>query len=87
MKLKEMFRLEKKYLIIYIGFFMSLLVYLFIYIAGSLMRAGLIGNVVPEVYLTEFVVLLPGPLITDVLLLYLLPILMNALYFPVFIRN
>ena len=83
MKLKEMFRLEKKYIIIYIGFFMSLLLYLFIYIAGSLMRLGILGNIVPEVYLTEFVVLLPGPLITDVLIFYLLPIAFYLLFYKI----
>lgn len=62
---------------------MSLIIYLFIYIAGSLMRLGILGNIVPEVYLTEFVVILPGPLITDVLLLYLLPIAFYLLFYKI----
>lgn len=75
MKLKEIFRLEKKYTLIYLGFFLSVIIYLFIYIAGILDRLEIYPGLVPPEYLTDFVWLIPGPLITDILILYILPII------------
>jgi len=84
MKLKEIFKPEKKYIIIYVGFAISLFIYLLIYIAGELNRNGIIQqNLVPDVYLSQFVVILPGPLITDVILLYILPIVIFIVFYKI----
>ncbi|MFX1277493.1 MAG: hypothetical protein ACFFBP_04180 [Promethearchaeota archaeon] len=80
MKLKEIFKLEKKYILIYIGFFLSLVIYLFIYIAGILGELHIIQGVVPPEYLNPFVVIIPGPLITDILILYILPIIILIVF-------
>ena len=80
MNLKEIFRLEKKYTLIYLGFFLSIIIYLFIYIAGILDRLQIYQGLVPPEYLTDFVWLIPGPLITDILVLYILPIIFSPKY-------
>lgn len=41
---------------------------------------GIPANLIPSVYITEFLVIIPGPIYTDLILLYLLPFLVCALY-------
>ncbi len=80
MKLKELLKPEKKYFILDLGFILSLVIYLFIYFAGILARLGIVEkNIVPPEYLTDFVWLIPGPLITDIIVLYVLPVLFLVL--------
>ncbi len=74
MKLKEIFKFEKRFILIYLGFFLSVIIYLFIYIAGSLEELGLSQNLVPPEYITDFVWIIPGPLYSDIIILYILPL-------------
>ncbi|MBN1801668.1 MAG: hypothetical protein JW891_09200 [Candidatus Lokiarchaeota archaeon] len=84
MKLKEIFKIEKKFTWIYIGLILSLFVYSLIFIAGILFRLKLIQNpFIPDEYLTEFVVIIPGPLISDILILYLLPVVILLLFLKI----
>lgn len=76
MKLKEIFKIDKKFTLVYLGFILSLVIYIFIYIAGILFRLGVFkDNVVPDAYLVDFVWIIPGPLITDIIILYILPVI------------
>ena len=76
-----MFRLEKKYAIIYLGFIVSFFVYLLIWILCELQRAFQFPmSIIPLEYLENFVYILPGPLYVDVIVLYILPILVFLFY-------
>jgi len=68
---------KKKYTLIIISLVLSVILYGFLYSRGMLAMtpgpgAALAG--IPSEYVTHFVAILPGPLGTDILLLYLLPV-------------
>jgi hypothetical protein len=68
--------MEKKYITLIFGFIVSLLVYGVIYLLALISRAGSgIPPLVPPEYVKFFVAVLPGPLWTDVILLYILPVI------------
>ncbi|MFX0074261.1 MAG: hypothetical protein ACFE96_02370 [Candidatus Hermodarchaeota archaeon] len=74
--------MEKKYLPLIVGFVVSILLFLTIYILHLISNS--IGmDLIPREYIYVFIPLLPGPMLTDVLLLYLFPVviyfLINAL--------
>lgn len=64
--------MEKKYLPILIGFIISILLFLSIYIL-HLVSINLELNLIPNEYIFIFVPIIPGPMLTDVIILYLLP--------------
>jgi hypothetical protein len=68
--------MDKKYLMILLGFILSVAIFVIIAILGFVKFGP--TNLIPKEYVTEFVYLLPGPLITDILLLFAIPV---AIYF------
>ena len=71
--------MEKKNLTIVLCFALSVGVFIFIYILGEI-QIGLV-QLIPIEYVSHFVGIIPGPLITDVLLLFLIPIGFYVLYY------
>jgi len=82
MKFIANFRLEKKYIIIYFGFIVSLFVFIFIWILCEMQRAKFFDpvSIIPIEYLEQFVYILPGPLYLDVIILYALPIIIFLIF-------
>ena len=71
--------MEKKFIAILAGFILSITLFVIIGVLG-LVKLGP-GPLIPEVYVSQFVVLIPGPLLTDVLLFYIIPILFFCLFY------
>jgi hypothetical protein len=71
--------MDKKYLMILLGFILSVALFVIIGVLG-LVKFGP-TPLVPKEYVTEFVLILPGPLITDILLLYAIPVVIYCLYY------
>ena len=70
--------MEKKYLPLIIGFIVSILLFVLIYVLHLI--SIFIGiNLIPKEYIYIFIPLLPGPMLTDVLLLYLFPVVIYLL--------
>jgi hypothetical protein len=68
---------KKKYILTIIGFIISFILYTVIYVLGEMQMTAPPGTMgfIPKEYVLEFVVVLPGPLWSDIILLYLLPII------------
>lgn len=67
--------MSKKYVLVIFGFIVSIAVYGVIYYLGGIQINNPNAiNLIPREYVTHFIVILPGPLASDVILLYLLPI-------------
>ncbi|MHA1130212.1 MAG: hypothetical protein ACTSRC_01755 [Candidatus Helarchaeota archaeon] len=71
--------MQRKYVTLIIGFILSALLFLTIYILGELQISG--GHLIPYEYISKFVAMFPGPLVTDILLLYTIPIGIFVLYY------
>jgi len=70
--------MEKKYLPLIIGFIISILLFVSIYVLHLVSNSiGL--NLIPPEYIYVFIPLLPGPMLTDVILLYLFPVVIYLL--------
>lgn len=70
--------MEKKYLPLIVGFIISILLFLAIYVLHLVSKSiGL--NLIPPEYIYVFIPLLPGPMLTDVILLYLFPLVIYFL--------
>ena len=75
--------MEKNKLLMLVSFIASILLCATIqvlYVIDQLNIPGIPANLIPGVYITEFVVLIPGPIYTDLILLYLLPFLVCAFF-------
>lgn len=65
--------MEKRYLPLIIGFITSIFLFILIYVIHLVSK--LVGlNLIPPEYIYVFIPLLPGPMLTDVILLYLFPL-------------
>lgn len=64
--------MEKKYLPILIGFIISILLFVSMYIL-HIVSINTGQDLIPKEYIFIFVPIIPGPMITDVIILYLLP--------------
>ncbi|UCC18460.1 MAG: hypothetical protein JSV62_10120 [Promethearchaeota archaeon] len=71
----------KKFLSTIFGFLISLAIFVVIYVLSILQRDWMIGDLIPPEYVTHFVAILPGPLWTDTILLYLFPIASFAVFY------
>jgi hypothetical protein len=76
--------MEKKYFSLIFGFVISLLVYAVVYLLAFISRPGSgIPPLVPAEYVKYFVAILPGPLWTDIIFLYILPIITFLVFFGI----
>ena len=79
--------MQKKHFFLIFSFLLSLLLYVTIYILGEIQRASWLPgagpplNIIPIEYIDYFVVILPGPLWTDIIMLYLLPVVVFFIFF------
>ncbi|MFX0023273.1 MAG: hypothetical protein ACFE9S_13180 [Candidatus Hermodarchaeota archaeon] len=81
MKFKETIRKYERYLTIFIGFILSLALFVAIFILGWIqMSLGTISLIPPE-YLEFFIKFLPGKLLTDAILLYLFPLISFGIFY------
>jgi len=72
----------KKFLSTIIGFAISLTIFVIIYILSILQKEWIAwGNLIPPEYVSHFVAILPGPLWTDTILLYLFPVVAFGLFY------
>ncbi len=70
--------MEKKYLPLIIGFITSIILFVFIYVL-HLISISTRSNLIPPEYIYIFIPLIPGPMLTDVILLYLFPVVIYLL--------
>jgi len=82
--------MEKKFLGIMGAFILSLAVFVLIIILGTIdlfgfsqLLIGPFGGLIPKEYVIFFIYILPGPIQTDVILIYALPILFFAVFYVV----
>ena len=69
--------MEKKFIPLIVGFIVSILLFVVIFLLHVTSLA--IGmDLIPKEYVYSFIPLIPGPMLTDVILLYLFPI---AIYY------
>ena len=68
--------MDKKYIPIIIGFVFSIITFITIYLLT-------VYYTVPSSYVEDFIVIIPGPLITDILILYALPIVFYLLFYVI----
>lgn len=68
MKFSQLFKFDKKHAVIYIGFILSVILFLYMYIS-LIQRTGF-----PPEYFQFFIFIIPSPLISDIIILYVLPI-------------
>ena len=72
--------MEKKYVPLLIGFIISILLFVSIFILNIIsINTG--HNLIPKEYIFIFVPVLPGTMITDVILLYLFPLAIYLLIY------
>jgi len=71
--------MEKKFTWILTGFILSIGLFVMITVFGTIKIGS--GPLIPREYISQFVVIIPGPLITDILLLYAIPILFFCLFY------
>jgi hypothetical protein len=72
--------MEKKYLPLIIGFTISVLLFATIFIL-HLVSNSIGMDLIPKEYIYVFIPLLPGPMLTDVILLYLFPVIIYFLIY------
>ena len=70
--------MEKKYLPLVIGFVISILLFIFMYVL-HLISIFMNLNLIPQEYIYIFIPFIPGPMLTDVILLYLFPVVIYLL--------
>lgn len=71
--------MEKKYIPLLVGFIVSILLFILIFVL-HLISLTLGTDLIPKEYIYAFIPLIPGPMLTDVILLYIFPI---AIYYLV----
>ncbi len=71
---------NRKFLSTVIGFAVSLTIFFVIYILSILQKNWAMGDLIPHEYIIDFVAILPGPLWTDTILLYLFPLTIYGLF-------
>jgi hypothetical protein len=75
--------MERKNIFIIISFILSIVLFATIYILyliDTLHLPGLPPSLIPPEYIHDFILILPGPIFTDVPLLFLFPLLIFALF-------
>ena len=75
--------MEKNKLLMLVSFIASILLSAIIqvlYVIDQLHIPGIPASLIPNVYITEFIVIIPGPIYTDLIILYILPFLVCAFY-------
>ena len=72
--------MERKYLAIIMGFSLSISTFIVIFVLHFLSGPGLGEQLIPPEYITEFIVIIPGPIFTDILLIYLIPLRKTGFY-------
>lgn len=70
--------MEKKYLPLVIGFITSILLFVFIYVL-HLISMTTPNDLIPKEYIYIFIPFIPGPMLTDLILLYLFPVVIYLL--------
>ncbi|MFX1390687.1 MAG: hypothetical protein ACFE9Z_11535 [Promethearchaeota archaeon] len=81
MKIKEKIRKYEKYITIFIGFILSGALFLAIYLLAFIQKLLGTPNLVPPEYLSHFVAFLPGELWSDMIFLYLFPLIPFAIFY------
>ncbi len=81
MKFKEKIRKYERYITIFIGFLLSSLLFFTIFFLGWLQRILGTIDLIPPEYLTNFIAFLPGPLWSDMILLYLFPLITFGIFY------
>ncbi|HUY00715.1 MAG TPA: hypothetical protein VMV49_14235 [Candidatus Deferrimicrobium sp.] len=71
--------MDRKYLPILVGFFVSLGIFLTLITLGLLQKGG--PPLIPYEYVEEFIVIIPGSMYTDIIILYLLPIIFFGIFY------
>ena len=71
--------MDKKYFTILIGFILSLILFITIVVMGEIQITG--THLIPPEYVGTFVYIVPGPIFTDILLLYGIPIVIFFIYY------
>ena len=71
--------MERKYLTIIVGLILSIVLFIVIIILGGFKIAG--HQLIPQEYISEFIVIFPGTIFTDILLIYGLPIVFFLIYY------
>ena len=66
--------LEKKFYLVFIGFLLTIILFMGIIILGILSMFFHFGDLIPFEYIKYFVKILPGPIYTDIILLYAITI-------------
>jgi hypothetical protein len=72
--------MDRKYLPIIIGLIVSLGIF-FTLITLSIIQPSLPINIIPPEYVSEFILIIPGPMVTDIIILYLLPVIFFGLFY------
>jgi hypothetical protein len=81
LKFKEKIRKYERYITIFIGFLLSSLLFFTIFFLGWIQRILGTVDLVPQEYLTHFIAFLPGPLWSDMILLYLFPLIAFGIFY------
>jgi len=70
--------MEKKYLPLVVGFVISILLFILMYVL-HLISMTIPDDLIPKEYIYVFIPFIPGPMLTDVILLYLFPVIIYLL--------
>lgn len=73
--------MERKYITIQAAFILSLILYGIIIALGEIQLHG--ATLIPREYVRDFIVIIPGPLYTDCILLYVIPIGFFFLFYAI----
>jgi len=73
--------MERKYLTIIVGLILSIVLFIVIIILGGFKIAG--HQLIPPEYISDFIVIFPGTIFTDILLIYGLPIVFFLVYYAI----
>lgn len=83
MKNKEAKLKYERYLTIFIGFILSLSLFATIYLLAWIQKVLSTTNLVPPEYITHFIAFLPGPLWSDMIFLYIFPLISFGIFYLV----
>ena len=73
--------MARKYLTIVISLILSIVLFIGIIILGGIKIAG--HQIIPPEYISDFIVLFPGTIFTDILLIYGLPVAFFLIYYAI----
>jgi hypothetical protein len=71
--------MKKSHLPVWISFFLSIGLFCAFIILSLLFLFNIVPGIIPKEYIFEFVAIIPGPMYTDILILYIIPILIYYL--------